>query len=68
MQLGIEEIASYIPSNRISNYSMKESFGIDDSFIENKLGVDQKALKEAEEDTSHLCVKAYVNLTKKSQL
>ena len=68
MQLGIEEIASYIPSNRISNYSMKESFGIDDSFIENKLGVDQKALKEAEEDTSHLCVEAYVNLTKKKPI
>ncbi|MFA6567956.1 MAG: ketoacyl-ACP synthase III [Victivallales bacterium] len=66
--LGIEEIGSYIPHGRISNYSRKEKFGITDQFIEDKIGVAEVSLKEKEEDTSDLCVKAYQNLRIKKDI
>ena len=66
--LGIEEIGSYIPHGRISNYSRKEKFGITDQFIEEKIGVAEVSLKEKEEDTSDLCVKAYQNLRVKKDI
>lgn len=64
--LGIEEIASYIPQKRISNYSRKKQFSIDDNFIEEKIGVRGIAVKDDNEDTSDLCVKAYYNLARKT--
>lgn len=65
--LGIEEIGFYIPAERISNYERKEQFGIDDYFIEEKIGVKQVAVKGADEETSELCIKAFDELcTKKS--
>jgi 3-oxoacyl-[acyl-carrier-protein] synthase-3 len=65
MQIGIKEIASYIPEGRISNYDRKDLFKIDDNFIENKLGVKKIALKGDNEGTTDLCLKAYENLLKK---
>jgi len=63
--LGIEAIASYLPEKKISNYEKKEKFDIDDEFIENKIGVRYHSVKDENEQTSDLCVKAYENLTKK---
>ncbi|QHT69583.1 ketoacyl-ACP synthase III [Rhodocytophaga rosea] len=66
--LGIQEIASYIPSGRSSNYAKKELFEIDDAFIEDKIGVKQVAVKDSQEDTSDLCVKAFNKLQQKTGL
>jgi 3-oxoacyl-[acyl-carrier-protein] synthase-3 len=63
---GIEEIASYIPEKRVSNYDLKEKFEFDDSFIEQKIGVKKVSVKEKIDETSDLCVKAYRNLEKKT--
>jgi 3-oxoacyl-[acyl-carrier-protein] synthase-3 len=63
--LGIEEIGYYIPEGRISNYDRKDKFGIDDHFIEQKIGVCQISVKGADEDTSDLCVKAFADLCRK---
>jgi 3-oxoacyl-[acyl-carrier-protein] synthase-3 len=60
--LGIEEIGFYIPGQRISNYRRKEQFGIDDHFIEEKIGIRQVAVKGSDEETSDLCVKAFADL------
>jgi 3-oxoacyl-[acyl-carrier-protein] synthase III len=57
--LGIEEIGVYIPAKKLSNYLRKEQYGIDDHFIEEKIGIKQVAVKAADEDTSDLCVKAF---------
>jgi 3-oxoacyl-[acyl-carrier-protein] synthase-3 len=57
--IGIENIALYIPQQFISNYERKEKFGIDDYFIEEKIGVKKVSVKAADEDTSDLCVKAW---------
>lgn len=66
--LGIEEIGFYIPSEKRSNYLRKEQFGIDDHFIEEKIGVKQVALKGPDEDTSDLCVKAFDELCAKKTI
>jgi len=63
--LGIEEIGFYIPTGRASNYQRKEQYGIDDHFIEEKIGVKQVAVKAADEETSDLCVKAFEALCAK---
>jgi 3-oxoacyl-[acyl-carrier-protein] synthase-3 len=66
--LGIEEIGFYIPQQRISNYARKEEFGIDDHFIEEKIGFRQVAVKGADEETSTLCLKAFEDLCRKKEI
>lgn len=63
--IGIKDIGSYIPENRISNYDRKDIFKITDNFIEDKLGVERIAVKRDDEETSDLCVKAFENLSRK---
>ncbi|PLX95759.1 MAG: 3-oxoacyl-ACP synthase [Desulfuromonas sp.] len=66
--LGIEEIGSYIPGDRVSNYDRKEKFGIDDFFIEEKIGVKAVSRKAESEETSDLCVAAFNDLVTRSDL
>lgn len=66
--LGIKQIATYLPQNKISNYDKKEKFGIDNGFIENKIGVKYHTVKESDEKASDLCVKAFENLTLKENI
>lgn len=60
--LGIEAIGHYIPPGRISNYTRKEQFAIDDFFIEEKIGVRAVSRKMAAEETSDLAVAAFHQL------
>lgn len=66
--IGIEQIASYIPESRISNYDRKEKFDMDDNFIENKIGVKEVSILGSNEETSDLCVKAYKRLIEKIEI
>jgi len=63
--IGIENIGVYIPGNFKSNYERKDAFGIDDFFIEEKIGVRQVSVKYDMEDTSDLCLKAWEALQAK---
>lgn len=65
---GIKEIATYLPEKKVSNYEKKEKFDLDDDFIENKIGVKYHCLKEKNEKTSELCLKAYDNLLQKIKI
>lgn len=65
-KVGIEEIAAYIPEGRLINAARKELFSIDDNFIEKKIGVRAVAIKDAGDDISDLCVRAYNKLEGKS--
>jgi len=67
-RLGIEEIGSYIPQAKISNYARKEQFAIDDHFIEQKIGVKSVSRKGPEEETSDLCLRAFADLEARSGL
>ncbi len=66
--LGIKNIASYLPQKKVSNYDKKEKFELDDDFIENKIGVKFHCVKEDDEKASDLCVKAFENLVKKTNI
>lgn len=66
--IGIEDIGYYIPSGRISNFARKEKFSIDDHFIENKIGIRQVSLKSPDEETSDLCVKAFIDLESRTAI
>ncbi len=66
--IGIETIATYIPETKKSNYDLKEKFELDDDFIENKIGVKYRALKDDNFKSSDMCVKAFENLRSKTEL
>ena len=66
--LGIQEIGVYIPRTRVSNYPKKEQFGIDDAFIETKIGVRQRSRKDPGETTADLCLRALEDLERKAGL
>lgn len=68
LMLGIEDIASYVPETKETNYELKEKFEIDDDFIENKIGVKYRAVKVPSSKASDMCVKAYLKLMEKHPL
>ena len=68
MKLGIQEIASYIPPGRVSNFSRMEQFGIDERFIADKLGIDQVSRKDDAMEASGLCTEAFSALEKKVEI
>jgi 3-oxoacyl-[acyl-carrier-protein] synthase III len=64
--IGISEIATYIPPGRESNLDKLEKFGITAGFIEEKIGVNTVARKDAGQETSDLCVAAARRLEEKT--
>lgn len=60
--IGIENIAFYIPLSRRNNFDLMEKFQIDDNFIKEKIGIEQVSIKEANDEASSLCFKAWQNL------
>jgi len=68
MKLGIEKIGSYIPPGRISNFNLKEKFGIDDDFINKRIGIQQVSVRDKSELCSDLCVKAFEDLCSQTSI
>lgn len=65
---GIEAIAVYLPERRASNRELMTQFEIDERFLVEKIGVLQRAIKSAEEDTSDMALKALENLLEQTGL
>jgi 3-oxoacyl-[acyl-carrier-protein] synthase-3 len=63
--IAITHIGSYLPENRVSNLALLEKFETDETFIRDKIGVVQRAIKTPEQKASDLCIKAFENLTTK---
>jgi len=59
---GIEAIAVYIPEQRASNMALREQFEVDEAFLTDKIGVVNRAVKAADEDTSDMALKALERL------
>ena len=68
MKIGIKNIGYYLPEKTQSNYDFKEKFEVDDHFVEKKIGFKKVTLKENEDETSDLCVKAFKNLQKREEV
>lgn len=60
--LGIKDIAVYIPEGRSSNRDLMTRFDVDDSFLREKIGVLERSLKNADEDTSDMALAALEKL------
>lgn len=60
--IGIEAIASYVPEQRVSNMNMCEQFEVDEVFLKDKIGVVNRAVKYADEDTSDMALKSFERL------
>ncbi len=61
-EVRIAAVGIYLPAQRLSNLDRLSAFGVNESFLRGKLGVEMRAIKEADEDTSDLCVKAFADL------
>ncbi|TCK62135.1 ketoacyl-ACP synthase III [Seleniivibrio woodruffii] len=66
--IGIKEVASYYAPDRVSNYERMEKFGINESFIEKKIGIKNVRVTDKNISASDMCVLAYENLEKKIKL
>jgi 3-oxoacyl-[acyl-carrier-protein] synthase-3 len=66
--IGIKELGTYIPPQRESNYDKQVAFGIDEHFIQHKIGVEGVARKSADEETSDMCVTAFRALQEKTSV
>lgn len=66
--IGITEIGIYLPERRISNLDRAERYETDESFILEKIGIKNIAVKDEDENTSDMAVKAFENLQSKIEL
>ncbi|WP_370213846.1 ketoacyl-ACP synthase III [Roseovarius sp.] len=64
--LGIEAIGSYLPNTKVDNYKAGTRWDLKPDFIESKIGVTERLVKDAEEDTSDMAVKAFEALRQKT--
>ena len=60
--LGIEQIAVHVPPRRASNLDLRETFDVEESFLTEKIGVLQRAVKAPDMDTSDLALAALKTL------
>lgn len=65
---GIKAIASYVPSGRRSNAKLAARFGLDDSFLQDKIGVLERATKGEQQKASDLALLALEQLIKEAAL
>jgi len=60
--LGIKAIATYIPEGRARNSDLSERFALDETFLRDKIGVMERAIKAPDEETSDLALAALQKL------
>lgn len=66
--IGIQAIGGFIPETRRDNRQQLAQFALDETFLTEKIGMLRLAIKDAQDDTSDLCVKAFHDLTSKTDL
>lgn len=64
--IGIETIASYLPEGRIGNLEAGKNWGLDADFFESKIGVKERRIKDQDENTSDMAMKAFEALRRKT--
>lgn len=64
--LGIEAIGSYLPQTKLDNYEAGTRWDLKPDFIESKIGVTERLVKDADEDTSDMAVNAFEALREKT--
>lgn len=64
--LGIKDIGVYIPTTRTDNYEKLKKFGFKPTFLDEKIGVYKTSVKDADDECSDMCIKAWDALNKKT--
>jgi len=64
--IGISQIGTYIPEEKVSNLDLLEKFDVSEEFVREKIGVLHRARKGPEQKASDLCVKAFEDLKRKT--
>lgn len=64
----LQSIGVYLPSRRDSNLELAERLGFSRDFLEQKMGVLRRSVKEAGETTSDLAVRAFEDLRVRASL
>lgn len=64
----IHSIGTYLPDRRDDNAARAAAVGFDTDFLRDKLGVLRRSVKEPEETTSDLCLKAFHDLTARNDI
>ena len=64
----IQSIGVYLPTTRESNWEKAEQLGFERDFLEHKLGVVQRSIKEPGETNTDLCIRAFDDLRQKTNL
>jgi 3-oxoacyl-[acyl-carrier-protein] synthase-3 len=60
--VGIKAIGTYLPKGRISNLDRAAVFDTDENFIIEKIGIKSVSVKDEEDNTSDMSVKAFFDL------
>lgn len=68
MKIGIEEIATYLPKNKISNYERLHEFDINHDFVDKKTGFKYLFKINKKDQASDLCMGAFFNLEKRKKI
>lgn len=63
----LKEIGYYLPTSEISNVARMEKFALEEDFLLQKIGITSLKIKNPDEETSDMCVKAYLDLQTKAQ-
>ena len=63
--IGIKNIGVYVPEKRINNIDNLNRFGVDNDFLDKKIGVHAVSRKQDSELASDLCVSAFEDLLSK---
>ncbi|TLD84600.1 ketoacyl-ACP synthase III [Helicobacter sp. MIT 11-5569] len=66
--IGIEEIAGYIPPHRISNDALAKQYGLEENFIQEKIGVIKHSVMGEDESAMTMCLEAFKDLQKKIEI
>lgn len=61
-------IGTYLPERRESNREKAKAFGFQDDFLDDALGIVSRSVKEGDETSSDLCVRAYADLTQRAEI
>ena len=64
----IQSIGIYIPTTREPNWEKAEQLGFERDFLEHKMGVVQRSIREPGETNTDLCVRAFDALRQKTNL
>jgi len=67
-RVGIADIATALPSNTVSSSQLAQTFGFDEAFIVQKLGIRSRRILSEDENLSDLASQAVKNVLRKTQV